>query len=448
MRSRWKLVLGILLAVLALVGSVALARGWRPVAALGLDAWVTAEPVRIGLLHSQSGYLAISEKSLLDAELLAIEEVNAAGGVNGRRVVWSAPDCRSDPEAFATQARSLIEKDHAEALFGAWTSECRKAVLPVVAEKENLLFFPGNSEGVERADRVVYAGGAANQSVLPAVRWAYDNLPARRFFVIGLEEVWSRTCCEIAKDSMKCAGGELVGEAFMPMLNPNIDVTIEAMRQAKPDVVLNFLVGDSNLAFYSAYRRAGFTPERTPTIAFGFSEDESRRFVNADIAGQYSAWNYFQSIDRPENLEFIRKFRKRYGESRLIGDSMVAAYNSIHFWAKTAGEVGTAAPSAVLGGLARQSRNAPDGIITIDSASHTVWRPFHIARIQPDGQFVVIWSILKPIRPVTFVGTRSSVEWLAFSLELKARWQGRWAASAGSAVVTPGPASTTVTPAR
>ena len=446
MRSRWKWVLGLLLAVLAVTAGVAVAQGWRPGAALGLDSWLAGEPVRIGLLHSQSGYLAISEKSLVDAEILAIEEVNAAGGVNGRQIVWSAPDCRSDPESFAIQARSLIEKESAEALFGAWTSECRKAILPVVAEKQNLLFFPGSSEAVERSDRVLYIGGSANQSVLPAVRWAYDNLKARRFFVIGLEEVWSRTCGEIAKDAMKSAGGELVGEAFMPMLDPKVDVVIEAMRQAKPDLVLNFLVGDSNLAFYSAYHDAKFTPEHTPTIAFGFSEDESRRFRSGDIVGQYSAGNYFQSIDRPENLEFVRRFRKRYGESRLVGDAMVAAYNGVHFWAKAAGEVGTVAASAVLGSLARQSRDAPDGIITIDPATHTAWRPFHMARIQADGQFVVIYSILKPIHPVTFVGTRSSIDWMAFSEALKARWRGRWAAPAAAGAATPG--STPTTPVR
>ena len=435
MRSRWKFVLGIVLAAASVIGVVALALGWRPLAGSGMGAWASGEPVRIGLIHSQTGYLAISEKSLLDAELMAIDEINAAGGVNGHRIAWNAPDCRSDPEAFVAQSRELIDKDHVEALFGTWTSECRKAVLPVVADKASLLFFPGNFEGIERSDRVMYLGGSANQSVLPAVRWAYDNLKARRFFVIGLEEVWSRTCCEIAKDAMVCAGAELVGEAFMPMLNPSIDATIEAIRRSKPDVILNFLVGDSNLAFYSGYRRAGFTPENIPTIAFGFSEDESRRFVNADIAGQYAAWNYFQSIDRPENLEFIRKFRKRYGESRLIGDSMIAAYNSIHFWATAASEVGSTAPAAVLGGLLRQSRDAPDGIITIDPVSNVAWRPFHIARVQPDGQFVVIYSVLKPVRPATFVQTRSSGAWTAFLMGLKDRWRGHWSDPAGSAAV-------------
>ena len=431
MRRRWKLVLGCLLGAVASFGVIALAFGWRPLPTTILDPWLAGPPIRVGLIHSQSGYLAISEKSLLDAEMLAIEEINAAGGVNNRRVVWSSPDCRSDPEVFASRARELIEKEHVEALFGTWTSESRKAVLPILDEKSSLLFFPGNFEGIERSERVIYAGGAANQSVLPAVRWAYDNLKARRFFVIGLEEVWSRTCAEIAMDAMKCAGAELAGESFMPGLGPNIDASIQAIQQVKPDVILNFLVGDSNPAFYSAYRRAGLSPDRTPVIAFGFGEDESRRFVNADIAGHYAAWNYFQSIDRPKNLEFVRKFRQRFGESRLIGDSMVAAYNSIHLWARAANEVGSAQPTAVEGGLVRQSRDAPDGVITIDPATNTAWRPFHLARIQADGQFVVVYSIIKPVRPVIFVATRSARDWTAFLASLKARWQGRWAATPG-----------------
>ena len=444
MLRRWKLVLGVSLGVIASALAIALAFGWRVPAALGLDSWLGTPPITVGLIHSQTGYMAISEKSLLDAEILAIEEINAAGGVNNSRVAWVAPDCRSDPEVFAQRARELLDKDHVQALFGTWTSESRKAVLPVVAEKSSLLFFPGNFEGMERSERTFYVGGSANQSVLPAVRWAYDNLKSRRFFVLGLEEVWSRSCAEIAKDAMKCAGADLVGESFLAGFNPNIDASIEAIRQSKPDAILNFLVGDSNVSFYSALRRAGFTADQLPTVAFGFGEDESRRFVNADIAGHYAAWNYFQAIDRPENTEFVRKFRRRFGDSRMIGDSMVAAYNSIHFWAKAANEVGAPTASAVMGGLHRQSRDAPDGIITLDPTTNTAWRPFHIARVQPDGQFVVVYSIIKPVRPVAFVGTRSANDWAGFLAGLKDRWQGRWAATAGvtrSAVEpTPGPA--------
>ncbi len=433
MRRRWKLILGGLV-VLAVIGAcLAVLRGWEPITRVASWFEGTRPTVRLGLLHSQTGTLAISEKSLLDAEVLAIEEVNAAGGVSGRQIVWSAPDCRSDPEVFASEARRLIDQEKVAALFGAWTSECRKAILPVLDERSSLLFFPGNFEGIEKSPRVVYVGGIANQSVLPAVRWAFDSLKARRYFVVGLEEVWSRCSAEIAKDGVKAAGAETVGENFQVGSSFNPDSAIEAIRQAKPDVVLNFVYGGANLEFYSAIRRAGLTPEKVPIIAFGFSEDESRRFVPSDVAGQYAAWNYFQSSTRPESREFVRKFRARFGEDRLVGDAMVAAYNGIKFWAQAAREVGVSDVSAVITNLTQQSMDAPDGIVTIDADSRAVWRPFHLGRLRADGQFEIVWSILKPIRPVPFVGTRSAEQWRGLLESLHTRWKGRWSAGASAA---------------
>lgn len=415
-------------AALTVVGVVAtlIAVGWLGEPLLRRYWPGSRPPVRVGLLHSQTGYLAISEASVLEAELLAIEEINAEGGIDGRRVDPVVADCRSDPAEFATGAGRLLEKDRVAVLFGGWTSECRKAMVPVVEEHAGLLFFPGNFEGFERSRRVVYAGGSANQTVLPAIRWAYDSLKARRYFVVGLEEVWSRSCGEIAKDAVRAAGAEVVGEDFSPTARPAIDATVEAIRRARPDVVVNFLYGPANGEFYRAYRRAGLTPEATPTIAFGFSEDEARRFVLADVAGHHAAWNYFQSLDRPENREFVRRFRDRHGETRTVGDAMVAAYNSVRLWAETAREVDSVEVEAVLNNLDRQSLDAPDGIITVDTESRVAWRPCHVGRLRPEGQFEIVFSITRSIRPVVFPGTRTIDQWRAFQEGLRARWGGRW----------------------
>ena len=193
-------------------------------------------------------------------------------------------------------------------------------------------------------------------------------------------------------------------------------------------MVLNFLFGDANPTFYAAFQRAGFSAATLPVVAFGFSEDESRLFVPGDVVGHYAAWNYFQSIPRPESREFVRRFRAKYGEGRMVGDAMVAAYNGVHFWAQAAREAETADPTAVIAALDRQSRDAPDGIISIDPATRSAWRPFHVARLRPDGlQFEVVWSIPRPIRPVTFVGTRPADDWRAFQADLRKRWGGGWA---------------------
>ena len=439
MRQRWKLLLVGLAVAPLLVAGIAVLIGWRPGGALASAFRRAGTPIRLGLLHSQTGPLAISEKSILDAEILAIEEINAAGGIGNRQVVYSSPDCRSDTQTFAVEARRLIEQEKVAALFGCWTSEARKAVVPVVEERGSLLFFPGNFEGIERSARVIYAGGIANQSVVPAVRWAFDSLKSRRYFVVGLEEVWSRTSAEIAKDSIKAAGAELVGESYTTTMTPNVEAMIEAIGQAKPDIVLNFLFGESNLAFYAGLRRAGMPPDKLPVLAFGFAEDESRRFPQADVVGQYAAWNYFQSVERPKNRDFVRRFRARFGENRVIGDPMIAAYNSIKFWAQSAGEVGPSDIPVLVNNLGRQSMDAPDGIVTVDGESQAVWRPFHVGRLLVNGQFEIIWSIEKPIRPVVFIGTRTPEQWRVFLDSLKVRWRGRWAAglSGGPAETTP-----------
>ena len=206
--------------------------------------------------------------------------------------------------------------------------------------------------------------------------------------------------------------------------------------------MLNFLYGDANPAFYAAMHRAGVGPDKRPVVAFGFGEDEARRFPQqGDILNQYAAWSYFQSVERPENAAFIRKFHARFEPTRAIGDPMVAAYNSIKFWAQAAREVGVESPTALVSGLLRQSMSAPDGIVTVDVDSQAFWRPFHVGQLKGKGQFEIIWSIERPIRPVLFIGTRSAEEWTTFLDGLNARWRGRWSAGPpGADDATPPPA--------
>lgn len=427
---RWLLIGFVLATVLA--GAdwvVAQIRGSRPILSISDLIAERRPPIMVGLIHSQTGPMAISEKSLLDAEVLALEEINARGGIAGRQVKWEIADGRSDASTFASQARRLIEKDKVDVLVGGWTAECRKAMLSVVEERKNLLIFPTNFEGIEVSRHIIYAGGSANQVIMPAIRWFFDERHAKKFFVIGTEEVSSRCMSELAKDAVKASGCQVVGETYLPLAGGDTQAIIEAIQAAKPDVVLNFLVGDSNLSFFAALKRAGLTPEKLPVLAYNIAEDELRRFPSGDVTGHYAAWSYFQSLDRPENLEFVRKFQARFGQDRVISDSMVAAYNGLMIWSQAAYEVGTGDPKAVLEQLDRQSIDAPEGVVTIDPDSRAAWRPCYIGKVRSDGQFDVVWSITKPIHPVTYVGTRTKAQWLALLEDLKARWGGRWSSS-------------------
>jgi urea transport system substrate-binding protein len=430
---RWLLGGFVGLAALAMVDFVvAQVRGTQPVVIRSFQGAIAEAqaPIMVGLIHSETGPLAISEKSLLDAEILALEEINAKGGIAGRKLKWLQADGRSDPASFASQALRLIETEKVEVIIGGWTAECRKAMLEVVEKKESLLIFPANFEGIERSSHAIYAGGSVNQVVLPAVRWCFDSLKARKFFVVGTEEVWSRVASELAKDGIKAAGAELVGESYLPLVGGDAQVLVEAIRAAKPDVVLNALVGDSNVPFYSAFRRAGLMPDKMPVVAFAVAEDELRRFPPGDVTGHYSAFSYYQGLDRPENVEFVRRFKARYvNENRTISDTMVSAYDGVMIWAQAADEAGTGDPKIVSTRFDRQSFDAPEGIVTIDPESRIAWRPFVLGKVRADGQFDLAYSIKKPIQPVTFSATRSKSQWRSLLDELKTRWGGRWSSS-------------------
>ena len=414
MRRRLLIGLGLLAALAGAGYAAAWALGARPLEAIGGLVAGTRPPIVVGLLHSQSGPLEISERSLIDAERMAVEEINDRGGVAGRRIEVRTADGRSDASAFASEARRLIDAENVSAIFGSYTSECRRAVRAVVEERRGLLFVPGNYEGMEGSPRVIYTGGSANQSVPPAVRWAADTLKARRFFVVGSEEVWSRSVAEVAKDSIKAAGAELAGESYLPMNASEVEATVKAIGAARADVVLSSILGDTNRPFYSALRRDGLSPDRLPVVSYSIAEDELRKIPPGDVTGHYAAWNYFQSVDRPANREFVRRFRAKFGDDRVTSDAIVAAYNAVMIWAQTVDELGSPEPGTVIEHLGRESFNAPDAIVTIDPESHVCWRQFHVGRARPDGQFDIVYSIAKPVRPMTFFPTRSSERWRAF----------------------------------
>jgi urea transport system substrate-binding protein len=417
----------------AAVGIVA-AIGWYVRGAIA----TAAAPIRVGILHSQTGPMAISEKSMVDAEVLALEEINARGGLLGRPLEWFIADGRSDWPTFAQQARRLIEDEHVAVIFGCWTSASRKNVKPVVEEKDHLLIYPMAYEGLEESPNIVYTGAAPNQQIIPTVKWSYDHLKARRFFLVGSDYVWPHAVNAIVKDQLKALGAQLVGEEYIFFGSSDVAAAVAAIQKAKPDIVLSSVVGDSNLAFYQRLHQAGIRPEQTPVISFSIAEDELRKLAPKDMVGNYAAWNYFQSIDRAENQEFVRKFQARYSADRVTSDVMSAAYNSVWLWAQAVQEAGTDKVAVVRRFLRRQSLDAPEGVISIDPETQHTWRPVYIARMRADGQFDIVWTSQKPVRPVPFPISRSRSEWESFVDGLYTRWGNNWA----NPIPRPAPAAT------
>ena len=419
-RSRWPW----------LIGAAALAGlGWLALDRLLVD----RRPIVVGLLHSQTGPMAISEKSMIDAEVLALEEINAGGGILGRPVRWVIADGASDPATFARQAEKLIREDGVSVVFGCWTSASRKSVLPVIEAADHLLVYPMAYEGLEQSPNVLYAGGAPNQQITPAVQWCYNTLGARRFFLVGSDYIWPHCVNAITADQLTGLGAELAGEAYIPFGSIDVDDVVRQIVAAKPDVILSAVPGDSGLALARQLRGAGIRPEETPMVTFAIAEDELRGGAREDFAGHYAAWNYFQSIERPENQAFVRSFKARYGSDRTTSDVIATAYNGVRLWAQAVAEAGTTDVQQVRNAIRFQSLDAPEGIISVDSITQHTWRPAVIGRIRPDGQVDVVWTSRTAVRPVPFPLSRSREAWEEFVADLHKRWGGAWANTAGRA---------------
>jgi urea transport system substrate-binding protein len=311
--------------------------------------------------------MAISERSVVDATLLAIEEVSERG-VLGRPVEAVVEDGESDAPTFAARAEKLITTDKVCAVFGCWTSASRKTVLPVLAKHDHLLFYPLQYEGLEQSPNVVYTGAAPNQQIIPAVKWCVTTLKKKRFFLVGSDYVFPRAANAIIRDQAAGLGAEVVGEEYLSLGDSVVAGVVAKIVAARPDAILNTINGDSNVAFFRALRAAGVTPEKSPTISFSITEEELGSLSTKDLAGDYAAWSYFQTIKRPQNQEFVKRFQAKYGKQRVISDPMEAAYFGVHLWARAVQAAGTpddvAAVRRAVGG---QEFDAPEGLVRIDA---------------------------------------------------------------------------------
>ena len=387
----------------------------------------SSRPIRIGLLHSRTGAMAISERSMIDAEVLELERLNAQGGLLGRPIEWVIADGRSDWPTFAREARRLIQDEKVAVILGCWTSASRKSVRPIVEQYNHLLYYPMAYEGLERSPNIIYTGAAPNQQIIPTVKWSYDTLKARTFFLVGSDYVWPRCVNAIIKDYATSVGARVVGEEYVLFGGSAVAPVIARIKEAHPDVILSSVAGDTNVALYRELAAQGLGPGKIPVVSFGIAEDELRTLPVREMVGDYAAWNYFQSIDRPENLQFVREFKARYGPDRVVSDVMAAAANSVRLWAQAVEEAGTDAVAPVLRASLHQSLSAPEGIVSIDPETHHAWRPVSIGRIRADGQFDIVWTSRTSVRPIPYPPTRTHHDWDRFLGDLYRGWGNHWA---------------------
>lgn len=366
-------------------------------------------PVRIGVLHSLSGTMAVSERPLVDAVGLAVAEINAVGGLLGRPVEMVVADGRSDWGVFAAEAERLLVQEQVSALFACWTSACRQAVRPVVERHRHLMFYPVQYEGMEQSPNILYTGSAPNQQIIPGARWAMDQFGAR-VYLVGSDYVFPRTANLIIRDLIGAADGQVVGERYLPLGETAVADIVADIGAQRPDVVLNTLNGDSNAAFFAALERAGLAD--LPLLSFSVAEGEMLAWGGNRLTRHYGVWSYFQSLDREENHRFVAAYRARYGAERVTSDPVEAAYVGVHLWAQAVREEGSTDPRRLNAAtLLRQSVAGPSGVVAVDAATRHLWKMVRIGRVRPDGQFEQVLTSAAPLRPAPWPAYRSREAW-------------------------------------
>jgi urea transport system substrate-binding protein len=385
-----------------------------------------SDAVKVGVLHSLSGMMAWSEAPVVDATLMALEEVNESGGVLSRRVEAVVADGESDESAFAREADRLICEHAVCTLFGCWTSATRKAVLPVVERHNHLLLYPTQYEGMEQSANIVYLGGAPNQQAIPAVRWAYAFEGKRRFYLVGWNSVYSRALNEVLRDEVETLGGSISGEEYISPDTVEVGRIVRSIMESKPEMILNSVVGDLNVFYTRALRAAGILPDKIPTLYFSVGELELLSLSSRQTEGDYATQTYFQSLPNPENQIFVQRFKERYGSQRVTADVMEAAYTGVHLWAQAVRAAQSLQPTAIRAALRTQSFQAPQGRVLIDRENQHSWKTTRIGRIVRGGQFAIVWSSEAPLRPEPFPRSRPPDVWKSVLNNLYQSFGERW----------------------
>ena len=358
--------------------------------------------IKVGILHSLSGTIAIIERSLHDAELLAIEEINAKGGVLGKMIEPVVEDPQSMVQVFAQKAKKLILQDKVVAILGCYTSASRQSVLPVLEEHNGLLLYPTLYEAQECSKNVFYTGAVPNQQLDDFVPWILKNIGSK-FYLIGANYIYPKETNREVKALLKLHGGTHVAEEYSPLGHTEFSTNINKIAAKRPDVVFSTLVGDQIVAFYKQYRQFGITAKDIPICTPITTEQEIKAMGAKNALGHYTSFNYFQSTKSPENESFVRNFKRKYGQDAVTNAVMEAAYFQTFFLAQAIEKVGTDTDALIFEGLPGQKFQAPQGKVKIDEKNHHTWLWARIGRANEEGQFDEVDVSADWIRPDPWV---------------------------------------------
>lgn len=345
--------------------------------------------VKVGILHSLTGTVAVNEIGVARAERLAISEINASGGVLGKQIERVEEDGASDWPTFTLKAEKLLIQDKVAVVFGCYTTASRKAVKPVFEREGGVLFYPTFYEGLEASPNIVYVGMEAHQQVISAIEWIMREKGAKSFYIVGSDYLFPQTCSKIAKATIRKLGGRIVGEDLLPLGHDNFKRVISKIVYKDPDVVLNFIVGDSNFFFYHQLPEFGLSPKKDLMITFAFDEDLANKIGLEVTEGVYSSSDYFQSIKSPTNQAFVAAMKRRYGKEQMVGPVMQCGYIAVYLWKMAVEKAGSFEPDKVLQAVVGLEIEAPEGHLKVHENRH-LYKFNRIGRLNAQGMFDIL----------------------------------------------------------
>jgi urea transport system substrate-binding protein len=379
--------------------------------ATGGSSSASSDTIKVGILHSLTGTMAISEVTVVNAEKMAIDEINAAGGVTvdgkKKKIEPIVEDGASDWDKFAEKATELLTKDKVPVVFGCWTSASRKAVLPVFEKRKGLLFYPVQYEGLESSPNIYYTGATTNQQIIPALDYLKSQ-GKKKIYLVASNYVFPQTANKEIKAYAKANGMTIVGEQYWELGNTDFAAIGGKLKAAKPDAVFNTLNGDSNVAFFKAIKSAGISAAQMPVMSVSIAEQEVKATGADYLAGELVAWNYYQTTAGAANAKFVADYKKKYGADSVTDDPMDAAYTGVHLWAQAVDKANSTDLDKVRKALAGMTYQAPEGLVTVDGENHHVYKTARIGQITADGQIKEVWnSGPTPIKPDPYLKTYS-----------------------------------------
>ena len=349
------------------------------------------DTVKLGILHSLTGTIALAEASIVDAEKLAIDEINAGGGVMGKKIEPVVEDGASDWPTFAEKTKKLLQRDKVAAIIGCYTSASRKAVLPALNQLHGLLYYPTYYEGQEIDKSVIYTSQEATQSVIAAIEWMAKQ-KGKKFFLVGSDYIYPRTCNKIARPTIARVGGSVLGEEYAPLGHTEFSSIINKIKSAKPDWIYSTVVGGSNVAFYKQLKASGLDGEKQNLLSTVVSENEIDGIGKENAVGYYACMGYFQSLKNPQNEKFVKAIKAKYGADRVVGDPMECAYNAVYLWKMAVEKAKSFDVDKVIAASSGLVFEAPEGQIRIHATNHHVAKKVRVGRARADGQFDIVYE--------------------------------------------------------